>query len=224
MVPILSNQDVFEPSYNDLKFTSETAITFAPNSSMGFPGGLVVKNLPVSAGDGGDRVRSLGWEDPLEKEMTTHFSNLAWRIPWTEKPGGLQSMGSPRVAHNWATKHLASLASVLEAECCLQFLFSSTESGAWRSTHVLPQPVFLIMKPKHRPRPSSGWQPELPLQGSKYHLLALWSVVFEAYSSSEVYTLSFVSPWQTLCTYSPGICQAPTMRHMLHCAWRHKGE
>ena len=94
MVPILSNQDVFEPSYNDLKFTSETAITFAPNSSMGFPGGLVVKNLPVSAGDGGDRVRSLGWEDPLEKEMTTHSSNLAWRIPWTEKPGGLQSMGS----------------------------------------------------------------------------------------------------------------------------------
>ena len=39
------------------------------------------------------RVRSLGWEDPLEKEMATHSSILAWRIPWTEKPGGLQSMG-----------------------------------------------------------------------------------------------------------------------------------
>ena len=39
-------------------------------------------------------VQSLGWEDPLEKEMTTHSSILAWRIPWTEKPGGLQSMGS----------------------------------------------------------------------------------------------------------------------------------
>ena len=38
-------------------------------------------------------VRSLGWEDPLEKEMTTHSSILAWRIPWTEEPGGLQSMG-----------------------------------------------------------------------------------------------------------------------------------
>ena len=38
-------------------------------------------------------VRSLGWEDPLEKEMVTHSSILAWRIPWTEKPGGLQSMG-----------------------------------------------------------------------------------------------------------------------------------
>ena len=40
------------------------------------------------------RVRSLGWEDPLEKEMATHSSILAWRIPWTEEPGGLQSMGS----------------------------------------------------------------------------------------------------------------------------------
>ena len=80
MVPILSNQDVFEPSYNDLKFTSETAITFAPNSSMGFPGGLVVKNLPVSAGDGGDRVRSLGWEDPLEEEMATHSRSEERRV------------------------------------------------------------------------------------------------------------------------------------------------
>jgi len=42
-------------------------------------------------------VRSLGWEDPLEKEMATHCSILAWRIPWKEEPGGLQSMGSQRV-------------------------------------------------------------------------------------------------------------------------------
>ena len=45
-------------------------------------------------------VRSLGWEDPLEKEMATHSSILAWRIPWTEEPGGLQSTGSQRVGHN----------------------------------------------------------------------------------------------------------------------------
>ena len=48
-------------------------------------------------------VQSLGWEDPLEKEMTTHSSILAWRIPWTEEPGGLQSTGSQRVGHDWAT-------------------------------------------------------------------------------------------------------------------------
>ena len=43
------------------------------------------------------QVKTLGWEDPLEEEMATHFSILAWRIPWTEKLGGLQSMGSQRV-------------------------------------------------------------------------------------------------------------------------------
>ena len=46
------------------------------------------------------RVQSPGWEDPLEKEMATHSSILAWRIPWTEEPGGLQSIGSQRVEHN----------------------------------------------------------------------------------------------------------------------------
>ena len=46
------------------------------------------------------QVRSLGQEDPLEKGMATHSTILAWRIPWTEEPGGLQSMGSQRVGHN----------------------------------------------------------------------------------------------------------------------------
>ena len=46
------------------------------------------------------RVRSLGWEDPLEKEMATHSSIFAWIIPWTEEPGGLQPLGSQRVGHN----------------------------------------------------------------------------------------------------------------------------
>ena len=50
------------------------------------------------------RVLSLGWEDPLEKEMATHSSILAWEIPWTEEPGGLQSMGSHRVRHDLVTK------------------------------------------------------------------------------------------------------------------------
>ena len=46
------------------------------------------------------QVQSLSWEDPLEKEMATRSGTLAWRIPWTEEPGGLQSMGSQRVRHN----------------------------------------------------------------------------------------------------------------------------
>ena len=58
---------------------------------------LVVKNLPVIAEDVRDAVRSLGQEDPLKKGMATHFSILAWKIPWTEEPGGLQFIGSQRV-------------------------------------------------------------------------------------------------------------------------------
>ena len=53
-----------------------------------------------SACSAGDRVRSLGWEDPLEKEMATHSSILAWKISWTEEPGGLKSMGLQRVRHD----------------------------------------------------------------------------------------------------------------------------
>ena len=49
------------------------------------------------------RVQSLGWEDPLEKEMATNSSILAWKIPWTEEPGRLQSEGSQTVGHNWTT-------------------------------------------------------------------------------------------------------------------------
>ena len=67
---------------------------------MAFPGGLVVKNPPANAGDAGDVGLILGLEDPLEKEMATHSSILAWKISWTEEPYGLQSMGSQRVRHN----------------------------------------------------------------------------------------------------------------------------
>ena len=60
---------------------------------LGFPSGSVVKNLPAMQET---RVPSLGHEDPLEKEMATHSSILAWEIPWTEELGGLQSMGSQK--------------------------------------------------------------------------------------------------------------------------------
>ena len=56
-----------------------------------------VKNLPAMQET---QVRSLGQEDPLEKRMATHSNILAWRISWTKEPGGLQSMGSPRVRHD----------------------------------------------------------------------------------------------------------------------------
>ena len=61
--------------------------------NLGFPGGSEDKASPALQD-------AMGQEDPLEKEMATHSSILAWRIPWTEEPGGLQSTGSQRVGHN----------------------------------------------------------------------------------------------------------------------------
>ena len=65
-----------------------------------FGASLVAQRLKRLPGMRETRVRSLGWEDPLEKEMATHSSTLAWRIPWREEPGRLQSMGSQRVGHD----------------------------------------------------------------------------------------------------------------------------
>ena len=61
----------------------------------------MVKNTPAVQEM---QIQTLGWEDPLEKGMTTHFSILAWRIPWSEELGGLQSVGLQRVGHNLVTK------------------------------------------------------------------------------------------------------------------------
>ena len=66
---------------------------------MGFPGGLAEKNPPAMQEPQEMQVRSLGQEDPLEQGMATQFSILAWRIPWTEEPGGLQCTGSQRAGH-----------------------------------------------------------------------------------------------------------------------------
>ena len=59
-----------------------------------------IKNLLAMQETEETRVQFLGWEDPLEEEMAAHSSILAWRIPWTEEPGGLQSKGSQRVGHD----------------------------------------------------------------------------------------------------------------------------
>ena len=63
----------------------------------GFPGGSAVKN-PRAMKE--IQVRSLGWQDPLEKEVAMHANILAWRITWTAEPGGLQFIGSQRVGHD----------------------------------------------------------------------------------------------------------------------------
>ena len=66
----------------------------------GFPDGSEGKESVCNAGDTGDAGSIPGLGDPLEEEMAPHSSILAWEIPWTEEPGGIQSMGSQRVGHN----------------------------------------------------------------------------------------------------------------------------
>ena len=73
----------------------------------------MVKHLPVMWET---QVRSLGREDPLEKDMPTHSSTLAWKIPWMEEPGGLQSMGSQRVGHDSMTSLSLTLWLKMEKE------------------------------------------------------------------------------------------------------------
>ena len=83
-----------------------------------------VKNLPALQET---QVQSLGWEDALEKRMVTHSSILAWRSPWTEKLGGLQSMGSWSVRHNWAKNntllHIHVIYQIWLANICSQNVF-----------------------------------------------------------------------------------------------------
>ena len=79
----------------DLSWGGLTALT-----AMGFPGGSECKE---SACNGGDPSSTLGQEDTLEEGMATHSSILAWRISWTEKTGGVQSIGLQRVRYNWVT-------------------------------------------------------------------------------------------------------------------------
>ena len=75
----------------------------ASRNWQGFPSVSGVKNLPAMQETQETWVRSLGQVDPLEEEMATHPSTLAWRIPWTEEPGRLQSKGSQRVRRDLVT-------------------------------------------------------------------------------------------------------------------------
>ena len=88
------------PTYHSVLFYHSVLIY---HSVRGFPSGSWVKN--PHEGDAGRQVQSLGREDPLEKEMTTHSSIFAWEILWTEEPGGLPSMGSQKVGYDQLTEH-----------------------------------------------------------------------------------------------------------------------
>ena len=95
------------------------------------------------------QVRSLGWQDPLEKGMATHSSILAWKIPWTEEPGGLQSMGWQRVRHEWVTNTFiegssSQVGQVLDST-------GETPSHLDSTAFLRGWPLFLLPKVKSPP-------------------------------------------------------------------------
>ena len=98
---IHSTADGHLDCFHVLDIVNSAAVNIRVHVSVGIMafslGGSEFKTSACNAGDLGS---ILGWEDPLEKEMATHSSILAWRIPWTEEPGGLQSTGSQRVGHD----------------------------------------------------------------------------------------------------------------------------
>ena len=84
-------------------------------------------------------VQSLGWEDPLEKEMATHSSALAWKISWMEKPGRLQSMGSQRLGHDWVTSLSLLSCSMAGRSLFVCFMYSS-EYLLISNSYFIPPP------------------------------------------------------------------------------------
>ena len=145
-----------------------------------------VKNLPAVWETQETWARSLGQEDPLEKEVATHSSILAWRIPWTEEPGGLQSMESHRARHDWATHthtHTLSLSLSLSLHLSpspLPFYlpWSFLREACWAS---VPGVAESDMTDSHTPTPFLPpmiilelllWWPLTPPQVR--HLIGLW--------------------------------------------------
>jgi len=147
----------------------------------------MVKNPPAMWEN---RFRSLGGEDRLEKGMATHSRILAWRILWTEEPGGLQSMRSQRVRHSWATFSYISLST----HFIYPFVFQKTVDCMTTMSvpSTLVKCLYLFFDLPHVPEAVGGAQNELPLAERRGLLQKV-----------------FVQVWKVLCVCS---CRPPYFR------------
>ena len=113
-------------------------------SHPGFPDGAVVKNLPASAGNARDLGSMPGSGRSLEKEMTAHSSILACKIPWSEKPVKLQSIGSQRVRHDWAYTHTHTHTYIhqhmMYSECSIDVCWMRGWKAEWMDLSVYTNP------------------------------------------------------------------------------------
>ena len=90
------------------------------------------------------QVQFLGWEDPLEKEMAIHSSTLAWKIPWNEEPDRLQSMGSQRVGHDWATSLHFTVILIHKSKNFITFYNFQLRVFTWLCSSAFPHPDSLF--------------------------------------------------------------------------------
>ena len=109
-------------------------------TTLVFPGGSDGKESACSAGD-------LGWEDALEEGIATHSSILAWKIAWTEEPGGLQYMGSQRVRHDWATKHTSFNLTEIQFSLPIPIHFNTCAKSPDLKTYIRGYPVYQLLDP-----------------------------------------------------------------------------
>ena len=140
-------------------------------SLSSFPGGSMVKNLPSQARDAGDSgsIPGSGRGIPSEEEMATHSRILAWKIPWTEEPHGLLSMGLQKVKHDWATEHAhtglrcCSELGLLYLRCkglVVPQLVGSSCTRDWTQVLILAG-GFLITGPREKSLNVGWWALEL---------------------------------------------------------------
>ena len=112
----------------------------------------MVRNLPAMLDT---QAQLLDWEDPLEKETATHSSILAWRIPWTEEPGGLQSTGWQRVIHDWTTNTFSLTSMVIldwgwikgevPGKICSHVPSCKTQRGTWREISEMDKNKYCLI-------------------------------------------------------------------------------
>ena len=133
-------------------------------------------------------VRSLGWEDPLEKGMATQSSILAWKILWMEEPGGLQSMGSQRVRHDWMTNtfQLFTLIPVTYVEN--SFSFPEYSGLCYPKLGYLKSPLFSLKWLSPASQGRNGWKESHSGLHSQifYHLPGFWIIPSRSLPSSSL--------------------------------------
>ena len=139
-------------------------------------------------------VRSLGWEDLLEKwQPMAHSSILSWRIPWTEEPGGLQSMRSRRVRHDWVTSIIPDI--FLNCPCC-RYFFIAEPGGVLPSSHSLSSEHGCLS-------PKVGCWGPIKCPGTKFHIAFLPPAEFKSSAGHSLHCVAQCATVLVLNIYVP---------------------